>query len=227
MFWFQQGLCILPVILVTSSSATFIISYIIAILRRDVDVFLPYISDTGNSPPESCIFGLMTFVSACAGVSTIYAMYKFMAKLGEDTGTISTCWNKAALGFGLISCFGMCVVATFQETAVETVHLIGALLFFLCGALYISLETYLSYCSYPYGSSLFICRARFIISVISVVAFFPTVICKFLEKDPLLQKTSAGCEWIVAFSFISYFYTYVHDFKQFTLKFRTVCRTGT
>lgn len=25
-------------------------------------------SDTGTTPPESCIFGLMTFFSACAGI---------------------------------------------------------------------------------------------------------------------------------------------------------------
>ncbi|KAJ0056863.1 hypothetical protein NL108_000654, partial [Boleophthalmus pectinirostris] len=70
--------------------------------------------DTAVSPPESCLFGLMTFISACAGVSTMYAMYKYMAKLGEDTGTISTCCNKSAFGLGLISCLGMCIVATFQ-----------------------------------------------------------------------------------------------------------------
>ncbi|XP_072309882.1 DNA damage-regulated autophagy modulator protein 1 [Eucyclogobius newberryi] len=225
MFWFQQGLCILPLILVISSSTTFIISYVIAVLTHNVDVVLPFISDTANSPPASCFFGLMTSVSAFAGVLTMYSMYKYMAQLGVGTGLVSARCNKAALGLGLLSCFGMCIVATFQESAVRKVHLLGALLFFLCGALYVCVETYISYCSWPYGASLFICRTRLAISLISIGVFFPTVICKFLEKDTL-QKTSAGCEWIVAFSFIGYFLTYVHDFKQFTLKVQTVCGTG-
>lgn len=43
MFWFKQGLCFLPAFLVIWSSGTFVISYIIAIYRRDVDVIFPYI----------------------------------------------------------------------------------------------------------------------------------------------------------------------------------------
>lgn len=225
MFWFQQGLCILPVCLVVFSSSTFIISYVIAVLKHDVNVSLPYISDTANTPPESCFFGLMTFISACTGISTIYAMYKYIEKLSEDKGVVSPCCNKMALGLGLLSCFGMCVVATFQESAVEAVHLIGALLFFLCGALYISLETYISYRCNPYGSSCLVFLTRLVFCVISVGFFLPTVICKFFEKDPELQKLSAGCEWIVAFSFVGFFLTYIHDFKQFTLQLqiKTVC----
>lgn len=223
MYWFEQGLCFLPVFLVVWSSATFIISYIIAVCKHDVDVLFPYISDTGDTPPESCIFGLMTFVSACAGIATIYAMYKYVEKLSEDTGTVKPCFNRAALVLGIISCFGMLIVATFQESAVEKVHLTGALLFFLCGALYINLQSYISYRSYPYGSSLCVCRTRLSVGIMAALTFFPTVICKFLDKDPHLQRASAVCEWIVAFSFVCYFFTYIDDFKHFTLKVKTVC----
>lgn len=223
MFWFQQGNCFLPVFLVIWSSGTFIISYIIAVCRHDVDVLIPYISDTGNTPPESCVFGFMTFISACAGIVTIYAMYKYVDKLSEDTGVVSPRCNKAALGLGIISCVGMCIVATFQESAVQTVHLLGALLFFLCGALYLIFQTVISYRCYPYGASRYVCCTRLIITIISVVAFFPTLICKFLEKDHHLQMTSAACEWTVAFSFVCYFLTYIDDFKHFTLQVKTVC----
>ncbi|XP_077401654.1 DNA damage-regulated autophagy modulator protein 1 isoform X3 [Vanacampus margaritifer] len=43
MWWFTQGLCFLPVFLVAWSSSTFILPYVIAVLRRDVDVLFPYI----------------------------------------------------------------------------------------------------------------------------------------------------------------------------------------
>lgn len=106
----------MPVCMVVLSSSTFIFSYLIAVLRHDVDVLLPYISDTANNPPESCFFGLMTFISACTGIATIYAMYKYMARLGQYTGLVSACCNRAALGLGLLSCVSMCVVATFQAS---------------------------------------------------------------------------------------------------------------
>ncbi|XP_018542590.1 DNA damage-regulated autophagy modulator protein 1 [Lates calcarifer] len=232
MFWFMQGLCFLPAFLVIWSSSTFIISYLIAIFRHDVDLIFPYISDTGANPPESCIFGLMTFISACAGIVTIYARYKFVEKLSEDTGMVKPCVNKTALVFGLISCVAMCIVATFQETTVTVVHDMGALLFFVSGVLYIIVQSVISYQAYPFGSSVWVCRARVTIASLAALAFFPTVICAFFVKQTTLHRdkgdqdypfhvASAVCEWIVAFSFICFFLTYIDDFKLFTLQVKT------
>lgn len=232
MFWFQQGLCFLPAFLVIWSSSTFIVSYIIALFRGDVDVIFPYISDTGAKPPESCIFGLMTFISACAGISTIYARYKFVEKLSADTGMVSPHLNKTALALGLLSCLGMCIVATFQETLVTAVHDIGAILFFVSGVLYIILQSVISFRAYPFGSSICVCRVRVGIAILAVLAFFPTLICAFYVKQTTLHRdkededypfhvASAVCEWIVAFSFICFFLTYIDDFKLFTLRVKT------
>lgn len=229
MFWFQQGLCFLPAFLVIWSSSTFIVSYIIALYRGDVDVIFPYISDTGAKPPESCIFGLMTFISACAGISTIYARYKFVEKLSADTGMVSPRLNKAALTLGLLSCLGMCIVATFQETLVTAVHDVGAILFFVSGVLYIILQSVISFRAYPFGSSICVCRVRVGIAILAVLAFFPTVICAYYVKQTTLHRdkededypfhvASAVCEWIVAFSFICFFLTYIDDFKLFMLR---------
>ncbi|XP_028254948.1 DNA damage-regulated autophagy modulator protein 1 [Parambassis ranga] len=234
MFWFMQGLCFLPVFLVIWSSCTFIVSYLIALFRHDVDVIFPYISDTGANPPESCIFGLMTFISACAGTATIYARYKFVEKLNEDTRVVKPKLNKAALTLGILSCFGMCVVATFQETAVTVVHDIGAFMFFFCGILYIILQSVISFQAHPYGSSICLCRWRAIIGAIAVAAFFPTVICAYFVKQTVLHRhtddkdypfhvASAVCEWVVAFSFVCFFLTYIDDFKLFTLRVETEC----
>lgn len=48
------------------------------------------------------------------GTATIYARYKFVEKLSEDVTQVSPLLNTAALVFGIISCLGMCIVATFQ-----------------------------------------------------------------------------------------------------------------
>ncbi|XP_022605062.1 DNA damage-regulated autophagy modulator protein 1 [Seriola dumerili] len=232
MFWFMQGLCFLPVFLVIWSSSTFIISYVISIFRKDVDVIFPYISDTGANPPESCIFGLMTFISACAGVVTMYARYKFVEKLSVETRVVSPRLNKTALVLGILSCFSMCIVATFQETTVVNVHDAGALLFFISGVLYIIVQSVISYQAYPFGSSVVVCRVRLGISILAAVAFFPTVICAFFVKQTTLHRdskdqdypfhlASAVCEWVVAFSFVCFFLTYIDDFKLFTLRVNT------
>uniref|UniRef100_A0A3P9KT95 DNA-damage regulated autophagy modulator 1 n=1 Tax=Oryzias latipes TaxID=8090 RepID=A0A3P9KT95_ORYLA len=224
MFWFTQGLSFLPLFLVVSSSSTFIVCYIISVFRRDVDVLFPYISDTGANPPESCIFGLMTVISSCAGIATIYARYKFVERLNEEPVKVKPHLNTAALWLGMISCLGMCIVATFQETEVTYVHDGGALMFFLSGVIYIVLQTKISYVIYPPGSSANTFRARVVITIIAIVAFFPTVICAFFVKQTQLHRhkedkdypfhvASAVCEWVVAFSFIFFFLTYLCDFQ--------------
>ncbi|XP_029902167.1 DNA damage-regulated autophagy modulator protein 1 [Myripristis murdjan] len=232
MFWFMQGLCFLPAFLVIWSSSTFIVNYIIAIFRKDVDVIFPYISDTGALPPESCLFGLMTFISAFAGAATMYARYKYVEKLSEETSLVRPCLNKAALGLGMLACLGMCIVATFQETTVTRVHDAGAVLFFLTGVLYAIFQSVISHRIYPFGSSLTVCRIRTAIATLACLAFFPTLICVFFVKQTKLHRdthdedytyhlASAVSEWIVAFSFVCFFLTYIDEFKHFTLQVRT------
>ncbi|XP_051974784.1 DNA damage-regulated autophagy modulator protein 1 [Xyrauchen texanus] len=229
MVWFMEGMCLLPIFLVIWSSSTFIVSYIIALLRRDVDVVLPYISDTGATPPESCVFGFMSTITAFAAFSTMYAEYKFVERVHERTGSVPPCLNKVSFGFGVISCVGMCFVATFQETTVMAVHDFGALLFFISGAIYTVLQSMISYRAHPYGSSKCMCHFRTFFAVLAFLAVFPTIFCAVSvgtsklhwssdDKDYTLHIVSVACEWITAFSFIFFFLTYIQEFKQFTLK---------
>lgn len=232
MFWFMEGMCFWPTFLVIWSSSTFIVSYIIALFKRDVDVIFPYISDTGANPPESCIFGLMTVITAFTGMITMYTRYKFVEKQNERTGDVSPCLNKTAFWIGMLSCLGMCFVATFQETTITTVHDAGALLFFVSGVVYTILQTVMSYHTYPYGCSMTMCFTRAAIASISFLAVFPTIFCAYFvtqtslhrnsqDKDFVLHLVSAVSEWIVAFSFVFFFLTYIQDFKMFTLRLRT------
>ncbi|XP_056132261.1 DNA damage-regulated autophagy modulator protein 1 [Lampris incognitus] len=225
MLWFMQGTCFLPVFLVIWSSSTFIVPYIIALYRADVDVIFPYISDSGTYPPESCIFGLMTFVTATTALATMYARYKFVEKLL----VVPPLLNKAAIGLGTLSCLGMCFVGTFQETAVTYVHDAGALLFFSTGVLYAILQCFISIRTYPYWSSLTVCLVRMLIATIALIAVFPMVIfASFVhqttlhraptDEDYLYHLISAVSEWIAAFSFVCFFLTYISDFKLFTLQ---------
>ncbi|KAM9402865.1 DNA damage-regulated autophagy modulator protein 1-like isoform 2-T2 [Salvelinus alpinus] len=183
MLWFMEGICFLPFFLVIWSSSTFIVSYLIALFEHDVDVIFPYISDTGAKPPESCVFGLMTVITAFASMATMYARYKFVEKLNEKAGGVPPVLNQAALWIGTLSCLGMCFVATFQETTITAVH-----------------------------DAAVVC---------AVFVTQTTLHRKTEDEDNVFHLVSAVSEWIVAFSFIFFFFTYIHDFKKFTLKLRT------
>ncbi|XP_043093072.1 DNA damage-regulated autophagy modulator protein 1 [Puntigrus tetrazona] len=229
MFWFMQGTCFLPTFLVIWSSSTFIISYIIALFQRDVDVILPYISDTGATPPESCVFGFMSTITAFAAFATMYAEYKFVGRVHERTGSVSPRLNKVSFGFGVVSCIGMCLVATFQETTVMPVHDLGALLFFVSGVIYTFLQSVISYRGLPYECPKSVCCFRVFFSGLAAIAVIPTIACAIpvgtsklhwdtSDKDYSLHIASVTCEWITTFSFVFFFLTYIREFQQFKLK---------
>ncbi|CAB1345967.1 unnamed protein product [Coregonus sp. 'balchen'] len=148
----------------------------------------------------------MCHANSSTGMATMYARYKFVEKLNEKAGGVPPALNQAAFWIGMLSCLGMCFVVTFQSI--------------------------ISYKAYPYGCSLALCHTRTGIATIAFLAVSPTVICAvFVTQTTLHRKTededyvfhlvSAVSEWIVAFSFIFFFFTYIHDFKKFTLKLRT------
>ncbi|XP_026881211.1 DNA damage-regulated autophagy modulator protein 2b [Electrophorus electricus] len=237
MWWFQEGLCILPVALVVWTAATFIFAYITAVILQHVDPFVPYISDTGTLPPERCVFGIMLNVSAFLGIATMYVRYKQVQALTDHAEKRLLQLNFVGLVLGTISSFGMCVVANFQKTTLFSMHLVGAALTFGVGALYIVAQTLLSFWMQPHIHSkrVFVTRlalglwtlisiiSMFISSVIMYSSLPGVEVSKKLHWDPgepgyTAHMVSTASEWCLAFSFISFFLTYIKDFKKIKLR---------
>ncbi|KAB1269587.1 DNA damage-regulated autophagy modulator protein 1 [Camelus dromedarius] len=249
MLCFLKGMAFVPFLLVTWSSAAFIISYVVAVLSGHVNPFLPYIraelnfflliwtcllfpSDTGTTPPESGIFGFMINFSAFLGAATMYTRYKIVEKQNQTSYISTPVFNLVSLVLGLVGCIGMGIVANFQELAVPVVHDGGALLAFVCGVVYTLLQSIISYKSCPQWNSLSTCHVRMAISAVSCAAVIPMIACASLisitklewnpkEKDYVYHVVSAICEWTVAFGFIFYFLTFIHDFQNVTLRIST------
>ncbi|KAI4890864.1 hypothetical protein NFI96_023731 [Prochilodus magdalenae] len=270
MWWFQEGMCFLPFTLVVWTAATFIFAYITAISLGHVDPLLPYISDTGTMPPERCVFGIMLNVSAFLGVATMYVRYKQVQALtGMEQNRVLQL-NFAGLLLGCISSFGMCVVANFQKTTLFSMHLVGAMLTFGVGALYILCQTLLSFYMQPHihNKSMFWTRLSVCIwtfsSIISSILTHKTSThnlsqCQSCSHQPHISSpdktrvplfvssmvmysilsgvdvpkklhwnptdhgyaahlASTVSEWSLAFSFISFFLTYIRDFKKINLR---------
>ncbi|XP_073700527.1 DNA damage-regulated autophagy modulator protein 2-like [Garra rufa] len=237
MWWFQEGLCVLPVALVIWTAATFIFAYITAIILRHVDPLLPYISDTGAMAPERCVFGLMLNVSAFLGVATMYVRFKQLQALVDSEDTRLNRLNRIGFVLGCASSLGMCVVANFQKTTVFSMHLVGAILTFGVGALYILVQTALSYLMQPHihSKSVFWTRlsvcfwtftsiiCMFVSSVVMYSTLSGTEVNKKLHWTPgepgyTPHIVSTISEWSLALSFISFFFTYIRDFKKINLR---------
>lgn len=239
MWWFQQGLCALPAALVVWTAASFVFAYIAAVELRHVDPLLPYISDTGTMAPERCVFGIMLDVSAMLGMFTVYVRYKQVGALCSDSRLLRL--NQVGLFFGLVSSFGMCVVANFQKTALFPVHLLGAVLTLGVGALYVLVQTLLSFWMQPEVHSKSLFQTRLLLTLwtyCSIVCMFVSSVVMYSslpgvdvahklhwtpgETGYVAHLVSTASEWSLAFSFISFFLTFIRDFQKIELRAEAV-----
>ncbi|XP_058486591.1 DNA damage-regulated autophagy modulator protein 2b [Solea solea] len=237
MWWFQQGLCFLPAALVIWTAASFVFAYVTAVVLRHVDPLVPYISDTGTMAPERCVFGIMLDVSAFLGIATVYVRYKQVEALTARDELRLHRLNCFGLMLGWISSFGMCVVANFQKTTLFSMHLVGAVLTFGVGALYILVQTLLSLNMQPHVHSKSIYFIRLGIGVwtlSSIITMFISSVIMYSslpgvdvphkmhwnpgETGYTAHLISTVSEWSLAFSFISFFLTYIRDFQKIKLR---------
>uniref|UniRef100_A0A3B5AZ30 DNA damage regulated autophagy modulator 2 n=1 Tax=Stegastes partitus TaxID=144197 RepID=A0A3B5AZ30_9TELE len=227
MWWFQQGLCFLPAALVVWTAASFVFAYITAVVLRHVDPLVPYIR---SEPPH-------THLNSAVCIATVYVRYKQVEALtGEDELKLRRL-NRIGLLLGLISSFGMCVVANFQKTTLFSMHLVGAILTFGVGALYILVQTLLSFYMQPHVHSRTTYLVRLTIGACtlgSIISMFVSSVIMYsvlsgVDVPRKLHWTpgepgyaphivSTVSEWCLAFSFISFFLTYIRDFQKINLR---------
>lgn len=112
---YSPGLGILPVLFVTCSVLTFLVTYMVAVANGHVYPYFPTISDTGGYKPEQNIFSLFLSISSFLGFVTIivrYIHFRFVTR-GLDQNRISFI-NILGLVFGIIATVGAGLVAAFQ-----------------------------------------------------------------------------------------------------------------
>ncbi|XP_013384682.1 DNA damage-regulated autophagy modulator protein 1 [Lingula anatina] len=232
------GLGFLPISLGVLATATFVSTYIISVVRNDVEVFFPYISDTGTNAPESCIFGQFLNLSAFLSLATMYVRYKLVKGFISDEYRGIDILNKVAAGFGILTSLGLSMVANFQETKVEVVHFLGAGLVFGGGVVYSLLHCAISYKMYPQFNGVYICRWRLALSLFSLISMVVTFIAASISRvewnampdhpdsrvhwkptdwgyAPHVVSTIA--EWCMSIAFLLYFFTYIRDFQKVDL----------
>lgn len=229
------GMNYLPLLLVVMTAVTFVATYIWAIADHDVSAYFPYISDTGTKPPESCVFSQLLNMAAALCLCTIYVRYKLVEALTGNIDTSVRRLNKVGLALGILCAFGLSLVANFQETNIEPVHVTGAFLVFGLGTVYAFIQAGLSYQMYPEFNGLYVCRVRMSISAVALVGLLITSISAVISREQKLPGTdklhwkpdepgfdahlvSTIGEWFTAITFLFYFLTFAQDFRKLKLE---------
>uniref|UniRef100_A0A224XUJ6 Putative conserved plasma membrane protein n=1 Tax=Panstrongylus lignarius TaxID=156445 RepID=A0A224XUJ6_9HEMI len=178
----KKHLHILPTLVCLVCPLTFITTFLVAWQMGHVSLIFPYISDTGNYAPESCIFSQLLNITSMLLAICVYIRYlqvktfanfkstsHFGHRLGVTLSLSVTFNSKVATLLGYLSCLGMAIVANFQVKNVWQVHYIGACLCFVGGTVYFIFQTFFSYFLSKQFASKFVFYARSILCSISVV----------------------------------------------------------
>ncbi|XP_066262442.1 DNA damage-regulated autophagy modulator protein 2-like [Euwallacea similis] len=157
---------------------TFYLSYIV---YEHVTYLLPYISDTGTFPPESCIFGQSLNIASILIFFAMYLKYLQVQEIFhkhhiEDKYNV----NRIACFFGYVAGSGMNLVANFQETSIFVFHWVAAIMTFGGATVYMDLQSYLYIKISPVIGQRKTTMVRIIIAVIGVVSFIVCVTCAFI-----------------------------------------------
>ncbi|XP_049952643.1 DNA damage-regulated autophagy modulator protein 2-like [Schistocerca serialis cubense] len=216
----------LPVVLCLLLLATFLITYAIAAGTGHVDPGFPYISYSGNVPPESCIFGQLLNISACLELLCVYIRYRQVTETEADKDEL----NFVSAIIGSLACLGLDLVANFQERSVFVVHLVGAGVCFFGGTVYFVMQTIIT--RRMKQQKLF--YVRLLLSLICCCCCFSTVIPGgiamfiFDGEDPMKWKptdrgyvthlVSAISEWVVSVSFCLFILTFYSEFKEISIE---------
>lgn len=196
----------MPLIITATLLIVVIITTFLAFQLNHVTGGLPYISDTGTIAPESCIFGqflniiwiLLTFSMYCKFLQVKDILLKHNMSYEESL-------NRNTFFLGLVSTFGISIVANFQETNCFVVHWIGAFMCFGLGSLYLCLQTRIYLQITPVIGQIMLTKIRIVLSALAVLTFLIFFICamvsyKNFEGDSYLhwKPEDGGYDWHVA-----------------------------
>ncbi|EFA81095.1 hypothetical protein PPL_05931 [Heterostelium album PN500] len=186
---------------------------------------IPFISETLNNSPESCIGTLGLSVTSWVMVFIIFikqSITKFMINNSPFTSSFDTFWtdsrkeafNKITSITGTISAFSLTGVASFQYKNLPIPHIIFALLFFFGGLAYIILQTILDYNISSFSRNMI--RLRIFLSGLCLAFIIPYAILQFIDEY-WFSNISALFEILSAATLFVYFMTYIHEFGQFEM----------
>lgn len=143
-----KKLYLVPAFMFLFVPASFLITFTISVIYDHVSPAFPYISDTGAFAPESCIFGLLLNIAAFTMLGCVYVRYlqvDYYIKTAKPGKGVSHHFNKMTSIVGVISCFGLDLVANFQVISLIGVHMTGAMSCFGAGIAYFALQVWISH----------------------------------------------------------------------------------
>lgn len=174
----------------------------------------PYVSDTGDKPPESCLFTLLIVWSAAFVFVAMYLYYKYIQHCG-----LAPTANKIGIVTGFFTSFGMTIVGSFQFSQVKTVHLTGAGIAFVAAVIYSWIVIYIDV-KYKVnddgGRPMTI--LRIVIATLDTISLVGVCVGYLIWNDspdqPMLKNIPTIFEWFLIYLAILFMSTLVYEIRR-------------
>ncbi|KAB0802217.1 hypothetical protein PPYR_04403 [Photinus pyralis] len=212
--------------------------YLISVYHEHVYPILPYISETGSSPPESCIFGQMVNFGAVLLGVIMYIRYRqvdFVLTAGSIA--LKRTWNEMSFWCGNLICFGVTLVGNFQQTNASWMHFGGAFLTFGGTAVLFIIQTRIGfalrrfYIRFPrYGVGNKMMYFRVFLTIFYNTLFIMMCVCAVISVDHFtgldyklwtnehggysIHLASTLSEWLLVLVLMLYVLTVSKEFKS-------------
>ncbi|CAG9773612.1 unnamed protein product [Ceutorhynchus assimilis] len=222
----------LPFALVGLVFGTTIITFYLSYVKYEhVTYMLPYISDTGTYPPESCIFGQALNLASILIIFAIYLKYLQVNEMHQKHHIEEKYHlNKITAAFGVMAGVGVNVVANFQETNCFAIHWTGAILTFGGGAIYLCLQSLLYMNISPVIGQRKTTMFRIVLAIIALLSCVIFIAAAFVaygnfEGDDMTKwkqtdggyeahQISTNAEWVCATSIMIFVSLFYEEFKN-------------
>ncbi|XP_078695422.1 DNA damage-regulated autophagy modulator protein 1-like isoform X2 [Branchiostoma floridae x Branchiostoma belcheri] len=199
--------CVLPIVVGVGTIIMFFVCYVIAVNNNHTVRNFPFISDTGVYPPESGIFTMALNLSAFGGLVLMYLRYCYISQCDGPAKL-----NKFTLGCGVLVCLGLMMVGAFQWATMLYPHMVGAVMAFALGIVYIWLDTIISYKLRPLSTGVWAFRIRLLVSTLATVSggvmfVFGGIIFSTDNYLYEVRLAAVGGEWALGIGLLLYIIT--------------------
>ncbi|XP_051742431.1 modulator of macroautophagy TMEM150B [Ctenopharyngodon idella] len=210
---------LLPVSLAVFGTVGLWVVYAIAVSNNTVNITeeFPYISTCGSYSPQSCLFSQICNICCVLALWIVTIRFQQIRDLGRASHL-----NTAGLVLGFISSIGISILGNFQQSVVNGVHLLGALMAFFLGLAYFWVQAWLAYYSPPSRDRRWVVPVR----VILCSQCTCLVICMFVLHGTGFRSEAAMCEWALVMCFFALFGIFAAEFRHIDFHKLTVQKKG-
>ncbi|XP_068129611.1 DNA damage-regulated autophagy modulator protein 1-like [Hyperolius riggenbachi] len=215
-----QGLGFLPCLWSVWTFLGLAVCYTLTLVQGHKTRYTIFISDTGNSYPESIVFAAVFFMSAIFGCVTVYIIYRFNAIRMAEPRRRFAIMQGILLAIGSISALMYMLTGIFSSRVDMTVHRASTAVGAILGCLYILSQAITLY--WTSTGSRQSCHFRLgfaILTIVDLLIFGVTSCYVFVFRSKMLHNevlyyTVIITEWVGIFLYQSFYFTMMADLQH-------------